>query len=150
MLDQFLSTFTNKIDRKGRVSVPADYRAVLARRNSPRLVLYPAVHYPAIEGAGEDYLAELDRRIESLPPLSQERDDLVFAIKPAIHHLAFDSEGRVMLSDDLVRHAGLSEAAVFVGLGASFQIWTPERWDERRQRALESARASRPSRGAVR
>jgi MraZ protein len=149
-LDQFLSTFTNKIDRKGRVSVPADYRAVLARRNSPRIVLYPAVHYAAIEGAGEDFLAELDRRIESLPPLSEERDNLIFAIKPAIRHLAFDSEGRVMLSDDLIQHAGLGETAVFVGLGANFQIWTPERWAEQRQRALDNTRATRPRVGGGR
>jgi MraZ protein len=149
-LDQFLSTFTNKIDRKGRVSVPADYRAVLARRNSPRLVLYPAVHYQAVEGAGEDYLAELDRRIESLPPLSEERDNLVFAIKPAIRHLAFDSEGRVMLSDDLIQHAGLGETAVFVGLGANFQIWTPERWAEQSRQALEKVRAARSRPGAPR
>lgn len=143
-MDQFLSTFTNKIDRKGRVSVPADYRAVLARRNSPRLVLYPAVHYQAVEGAGEDYLAELDRQIESLPPLSEERDNLIFAIKPAIRHLAFDSEGRVMLSDDLIQHAGLGETAMFVGRGHNFQIWTPERGIEQIKRSREATQATRP------
>jgi MraZ protein len=147
-LDQFLSSFVNKIDRKGRVSVPADFRAVLARRGSENLVLYPAVHYPAVDGAGEDFLRELDQRIDSLPPLSQERDDLVFAIKPSVRWLKFDSEGRIMLTEDLIAHAGLSENAVFVGLGGSFQIWHPDRWNERRRLALEAARASRQTSAA--
>jgi MraZ protein len=147
-LDQFLSSFVNKIDRKGRVSVPADFRAVLARRGSENLVLYPAIHYPALDGGGEDFLRELDKRIDSLPPLSQEREDLVFAIKPLVRLLKFDSEGRIMLTEDLIAHAGLSENAVFAGLGGGFQIWHPDQYREHQRRTLEAVRATRQSRAA--
>jgi MraZ protein len=147
-LDQFLSCFVNKIDRKGRVSVPAEFRAVLARRGSENLVLYPAIHQPAVDGGGEDFLRDLDKRIDSLPPLSQEREDLVYAIKPLVRLLKFDSEGRIMLTEDLIAHAGLSENAVFAGLGNGFQIWQPEQWKQHQRLTLEAVRATRQSRAA--
>ncbi len=146
-MEQFLSTFTNKIDRKGRVSVPAEFRAVLSARKSTRILLFPAVHYAAVEGAGDDYLAELDRQIASLPPLSQERDDLMFSIKPSIRSFQCDPEGRVVLAEDLIDHAGLSELVCFVGIGDSFQLWNPEAWRVHRQAALARSRSLR---GAVR
>lgn len=146
-MDQFLSTFTNRIDRKGRVSVPAEYRAVLNRRNSASVVLYPSVHYPAIDGGGEDFLAELQQRIGTVDPLSQEHDDLIDSVMPFVRALNLDGEGRVLLPEDLIAHAGLGDTAVFVGRGPSFQIWQPQAWTERGRLARERARAARAGGG---
>ena len=142
-MERFLSTFANKIDRKGRVSVPADFRAVLSKRGAQAVVLYPSIHVEAIEGAGEDYLDQLSKRIESLPPLSAERDDLIDAIMPAIRRLPFDSEGRIMLPDNLIARARLTDTALFVGRFDNFQIWDPETWRKRQAQALTRARAMR-------
>jgi MraZ protein len=145
-VEQFLSTFTNRVDRKGRVSVPAEFRSVLTARKLPnRVLLYPALYYDAIEGAGEDYLAELDRQIATLPPLSQERDDLVFTVKPSIRPFSFDeAEGRIVLSEELIKCAGLADSATFVGLGGNFQIWKPENWEAQRQISRSRTRGQRP------
>jgi len=142
-LDQFLSTFTNRIDKKGRVSVPAEFRAVLAARQSSKLLLFPAVYFEALEGAADDYLVDLDKRIDSLPPFSEERDALIQSIKPNIVACSFDSEGRVGISAELKERAFLDDVATFVGLGSSFQIWQPERWAIR-QRELRSPKRPRP------
>ena len=147
-MDQFLSTFTNRIDRKGRVSVPAEFRAVLTRRNSASVVLYPSVHYPAIDGSGKDFLVELQKRIETVDPLSQEYDDLIDSVMPFVRVLEPDQDGRVVLPDDLIAHAGLTDTAVFVGRGTSFQIWQPQAWTERGRLARERARAARAGGGA--
>jgi MraZ protein len=138
----FISTHTNRIDRKGRVSVPADFRAVLARRGSgDAVLLFPSLDQNAIDGAGEDYLAELNRRIETLPPLSPERDYMIDAVMPLVRRLALDGEGRILLPEELIAHAGLDDAAVFVGRYGNFQIWRPDRWQERQRDAIEKSRA---------
>ena len=146
-MDWFHSTHVNKIDRKGRVSVPAEFRAVLARRNSTKVVLYPALHVAAIEGAGEDYLTELNRQMEQWPAHSQERDDFLDAIMPSIPQLNFDREGRILLPESLIAHAKLADSATFVGRGQSFQIWSAEGFAERQAEARQRLQALRRNGG---
>lgn len=125
----FVSNFTNKIDRKGRVSVPAPYRQILAAKGSETVVLYPHPKHPAIEGCGMDWLEDYAARIAQLPEYDEDRDALqvVFAqASPA----ALDGEGRVILPEHLVAHAGVGENATFVGAGMKFEIWEPARYAE--------------------
>jgi MraZ protein len=136
----FLSTYVNKIDRKGRVSVPAAFRAALMPANAKGIIVYRAVKLPAIEGSGLDRAEDLSRRIDRLPELSDERDALS-ALLGELRPLDFDGEGRIVLPAEFVHHASLSDAAVFVGCGPTFQIWEPERFrrhqDEMRTRIRE-------------
>ena len=152
-MDQFLSTFTNKIDAKGRISVPADFRAVLTKRGSGGLVLGPSERCAALEGGGEDYLKDIQKQIDSLPPFSPERQFLIDAKMPALRHLTPDGEGRIMITliDQLEAHTGLAcpGQAVFVGRGNHFQIWHPDAWAERQREANNRARAFWQSGGAA-
>ena len=139
----FLSTFINKIDSKGRVSVPASFRIALNGQASNGIVAYPSIKFDAIEAAGPDRFEELAARVDRLPEFSDERDSLSSILADA-QSLPFDTEGRIMLSQKLVDHAGLGSSAAFVGLGRTFQIWDPERFahhqaemrDRARQRGL--------------
>lgn len=144
----FLSTYVNKIDRKGRVSVPAAFRAALMPASPKGIIAYRAVKLAAIEGSGLDRAEDLSRRIDRLPEMSDERDALS-AILGELRPLDFDGEGRVVLTADLVRHANLSDAAIFVGCGPTFQIWEPERFrrhqDEMRARIRERVLTLPPS-----
>ena len=143
-MDWFHSTYTNRIDKKGRISVPADFRAVLAKRGSGRVVSLPSIYYPAIEGAAEDYLAELNQRVEALPDFSQERDDMIDSIMPYIEQLSCDTEGRVVLPEALIAHAGLHDQASFIGRGKSFQVWQPDALRQRQAEARARVQAQRP------
>ena len=118
----FLSTYLNKVDRKGRVSVPAAFRAALAEASPAGIVAYRAVKLPAIEAAGIDRIEEMSRRLDSLPELSEEREALATLLAD-MRQLAFDGEGRIMLPADLAKHAGIGDNATFVGAGPTFQIW---------------------------
>lgn len=142
-VDHFVSTYVNKIDRKGRVSIPAEFRAVLTRRNSAMLLLYPALYAQALEGAGEELLSDIMRKADSLAPMSAERDDFLDAVMPNIERLSFDSEGRVMLPESLIAYANLSERAAFVGRGPNFQVWNPDVWAERANDARTRLRDQR-------
>lgn len=136
----FLSTFINKVDKKGRVSVPARYRAVLSE-SGRGVIVFPSYTVPAIEACGEDFMEGLQERLGGFDPFSQERDDLALAIMSDSYELNLDGEGRIMLPEPLLSHAGISDSAAFVGQGDRFQIWEPEAAErykhEARRRALQ-------------
>ena len=140
----FLDTFVNKIDRKGRVSVPAPFRASLAGQSFQGIVAVPSFKYAAIQCAGMDWMESIGASVRSMDLYSDEQDDLTATLFPDAKQLPFDSEGRVMLPAALAQHAGITEAAAFVGRGPSFDIWEPDAFErykaEARRRSLEKGR----------
>jgi len=121
----FLSTFVNKVDRKGRVSVPASFRNALVGQSFSGIVAFRSFKTAAIEGSGIDRIEEMTARLDTLDQFSEEYDSLS-ALFAEVQQLPFDSEGRVVLPEEFAKHAGISESAAFVGLGRTFQIWEPE------------------------
>jgi MraZ protein len=133
----------NKIDRKGRVSVPKPFRDALGA-GGPEfagIYVYPSFTASAIEGCGEEFMNRVSESISELDLFSEEQDDLASILLGSAHALPFDPEGRVILPSELVRHANLVGEAAFVGRGQSFQIWNPEIYRERSAQAFERARA---------
>jgi MraZ protein len=141
----FLSTFVNKVDRKGRVSVPATFRTVLSQQSFSGVVAFPSLVYAAIEGSGIDRFERLAEGIDDLNPFSDEHDDFSKAIFGKAHQLPFDGEGRIILPEMLLTHAGITEHAAFVGQGRRFQIWEPESFARHEAEAVERAKRDRAS-----
>ena len=135
----FLSTFVNKVDKKGRVSVPAPFRTALVGQSFSGIVAFRSFKLPAIEGSGIDRMEEMSARIDALDEFSEDRDALSSIFADA-EQLAFDGEGRIVLPQSLCDHAGISENAAFVGLGRTFQIWEPQRFERHRDELRERAR----------
>jgi transcriptional regulator MraZ len=127
----FVSSYTNKIDRKGRVSVPAQFRQILAAKGSDGVVLYPHQAYDAIEGSGMDWLEDYARRLAQLPEYHEDRNSLLTLFADVVQ-IAPDGEGRVILPEGLVARAGIGDTAMFVGVGEKFEIWNPVRYAEHR------------------
>ena len=127
-MDRFVSNITLRLDSKGRVSIPAPFRAVLARDGFDGLYCYPALDQPAIDAGGNALLAEIERLIGRFPPYSNEREEFLVALYGTSETFKIDSEGRVSLTDGLKGYAGLTDTIAFVGLGHKFQIWEPERF----------------------
>src|SRR5947209_4287704 len=125
----FLSTYHNRIDKKGRVSVPAQFRTVLAAQEFPGLIAYASPLHSCIEACGMARITKLNQRIEKLDPFSEERDALAAMLFGGSVQLAFDTEGRVMLPENLISAAGISEQATFVGKGEIFEIWEPKAFE---------------------
>ncbi len=141
----FLSTFINKVDRKGRVSVPATFRAAIAGQNFSGIVAFASFRdsYNAIEACGIDRMERLSASLDRLHPFSDEHDDFASAIFGDAVQLPFDGEGRVILPDHLRDHANIADQAAFVGHGATFQIWQPAVLGEFQTQARQRARAAR-------
>lgn len=141
----FMDTVINKVDAKGRVSLPADYRAIVKDAGS-EIVCYRSLSAPCIEGCLEDLLDKLATDMEnSLDFFSQEQDDISNLVFGDAKRYPFDSTGRIMLSEKLLKHAEIKNNAVFVGKGRKFQIWNPENWAEEEARIRAEVLKKRPS-----
>ena len=146
----FIGTHQNKLDAKGRVSVPAQFRSVLkknshAGESSPVATVYlrPSHQNRCIEGwteFGFEALSEPVARDYNL--FSPEHEDFVMALFGDACALETDKEGRIMLPDALIAHAGVSDAVTFIGTRNNFQIWEPAAGAKRLAEAREKAKAA--------
>ena len=147
-MDRFVSHYLLRLDTKGRVSVPASFRAVLARDGFDGLYCYPALDRPALDAGGNALLAEIDALIAGFSPYSDQCERFSLSLYGTSETLKIDSEGRVVLTDTLKAHAGITDAASFVGLGHKFQIWEPGRFRAELAEATEQVRAFKHELGA--
>lgn len=136
----FLSTHCTRVDGKGRVSFPAPFRSALTARNSQGVVLFSSPKDPAIEGITAERLHKMAVALESMPPFSPDRTFFETAIFAASHELQIDKEGRCSLPKALLDKAGIEADVVFVGKGATFQVWDPAKFEARSAESVEAVK----------
>lgn len=139
-MDRFVSNTTLRLDAKGRVSIPASFRSVLARDGYAGLYCYPALDQPAIDAGGQALLAEIEALVNRFPPYSGQREEFLVALYGRSETMTIDKEGRIVLPDGLKSHAGITDAVAFVGLGHKFQIWEPQRFAAHLAKATATVR----------
>jgi len=150
-MSQFLGTHVNRLDAKGRVSIPASFRTTLRAANATTngadeiaapgaLILRPSHKDACIEGWAAATFMTLASKMERLDLFGDDSDDLAFTLYADASELEADKEGRIVLPAALAAHAGLGETVAFVGLGRQFQIWDPQAVATRRALARERAR----------
>jgi MraZ protein len=149
-MSRFVSNVTLRLDAKGRVSIPASFRAVLTRDGFEGLYCYPTLDRPAIDAGGNALMAEIETLIARFAPYSEEREQFATALYGTSETLKIDSEGRVMLTEPLKAHAGITDTVTFVGLGHKFQIWEPKRFRAALSAASKKLRAVRARLGSER
>ena len=126
----FLSSFENKIDKQGRVSVPATFRSHLASMGYNGFISYPSFNHPALEACSQDRIEKLSSSIDNLNPFEERRDFFATSILSESESLQFDTEGRVSLSEKMLKHSKIKNDVLFVGLGQTFQIWEPNNFEK--------------------
>ena len=140
MVPLFLSTTVNRVDRKGRISVPANFRATMPAGGFQGVVLYPSFKRPCVHGADMGFFEHLSDSIHGdFGLFSDAHEALANATLAESFQLSFDTEGRITLPADLMGHAGIGNAACFVGLGRTFQIWNPETYQDHRLKQRDLA-----------
>jgi len=141
----FLSSYENKLDKKGRVSVPASFRSHLSSIGYNGFVAYPSFNHEALEACSEDRIEKLSNTIDSLNPFEEKRDYFATSVLSESLSLQFDSEGRVLITDKLLDHAKIKNSILFVGLGKTFQIWDPKSFEKFKIVARKKAYQNRSS-----
>ncbi len=127
-MDRFLSSAVNRIDAKGRVSVPSGFRAVVQKRGYSDLYAIRQLDLPALDVGGPDLLDSFEQRIAQEDPLLQASDDLAYFYYGDGAFLKLDQDGRITVTDFIREHTGITTDVAFVGKGKVFQIWEPERF----------------------
>ena len=146
-MDRYVSHYMLRLDAKGRLSVPAPFRAVLTRDGFDGLYCCPALDRPALDAGGNALLSEIEVLIAGLSLRTGEREQFALSLYGTSETLKIDAEGRVVLTDTLKAHAGISETATFVGLGHKFQIWEPGRFRAELAEATAKVRVHKQSLG---
>jgi MraZ protein len=139
----FSGNATNKVDAKGRVSIPAPFRKVLGIEESPLLFLMPDVRgKPAIEGYGQSQFERLAEAADQLSPVGEDFDGLADLVFSQTQQLPLDSTGRIVLPPEFREFARIEGEALFVGRVKAFQIWAPEAYRQHAATLREGAKAN--------
>ncbi len=136
-MDKYLSTYLNKIDAKGRVSVPAPFRNILAQEGFEGVFCYPSLDHPAIDAGGNQLIGQIDELIGKVGSFTDDYEDLSRALYGDSITLKIDGDGRISLTDELKEYTGITDAVSFVGMGNHFQILAPDVSADLRQRNRE-------------
>ena len=139
----FLSSYENKLDKKGRVSVPATFRSHLSSLGYNGFISYPSFNYSALEACSQDRIEKLSNTIDSLNPFEEKRDYFATAVLSESSNLIFDTEGRVQFPKKLLNFAKIKSDILFVGLGKTFQVWSPKNFEKFKSFARKKALQSR-------
>jgi len=149
-MDEFVSTFTNRLDAKGRVSVPAGFRAVLTRDGFDGLYCCPTLDRQAVDAGGNRLRDQIRESLTAFEAFSEDHEYLSTTLIGESEIMKVDQDGRVVLSEAIKEHAGIVERVTFVGQGYKFQIWEPERFAAYREEAKNRVRELRRSLGSER
>ena len=141
----FLSTFENKLDKKGRVSVPASFRSYLSNLGYNGVICYPSFNNNCIEAWPQDRIEKISNAIDSLNPFEEKKDYFATSILSESINLQFDSEGRILITNKLLKHAKIKNSMLFVGQGKTFQIWEPTNYEKFKVTAKRKSNTYRAS-----
>ena len=141
----FLSTYENKLDKKGRVSVPASFRSYLSNLGYNGVVCYPSFNNSSIEAWPQDRIEKISNAIDALSPFEEKKDYFATSILSESVDLQFDSEGRISLTTKLLKHAKIKNSMLFVGQGKTFQIWEPTTFEKFRAQSRKKSNFYRNS-----
>ena len=141
----FLSSYENRLDTKGRISVPASFRAAVANEEFAGVVLYRSFTNNCIEGLTMSRMEQMASATDKMGVFDSELDDLSAMLFADARPLNFDVTGRIVIPADLLKHAGITDSAIFVGRGKSFQIWNPDAFRAAQEKSLNNLRKARPN-----
>ncbi|BCR03953.1 division/cell wall cluster transcriptional repressor MraZ [Desulfuromonas versatilis] len=125
---QFSGEFHNAIDGKGRLSIPKDFRDLLANGGDERLVVTKNLTgglsaYPV--ALWEQVMATM----QQASPTPEKNAAIRLMVAPAVP-CGFDKQGRIMVPQSLRTHAALDKEAVIIGMFDKIEIYSQSRHAE--------------------
>lgn len=144
-MSSFRGHFEHAIDAKGRTSLPARYRDVLAGVSDPRMVVTPALGDPCLDVYPMRSWEELEARLGRL----NEFDADVIAFRrlyvSAAVECELDRQGRILVPPSMREHAQLAKDVLWAGMGQKAELWSLELWTHAQQKTVEQQHDLRAS-----
>lgn len=131
MAKWFRGESTNKVDGKGRVSIPAPFRRVIedgdpewtSGLQANFVIVYGRPGKKCLECYTMNGIEEIDQKIARLPRFSKKREAFHRLFHTQSVPATLDETGRIVLTGKLREMTGISDEAVFAGMGDFFQVW---------------------------
>lgn len=142
----FRGEFHQKVDGKGRVSIPASFRRVLEAQDPdwqtgkrPRFVIvYGDERRKHLECFSINAMEDVDARIALMPRGSPERRAMEMLVYTFSQDAEVDEDGRIVLPQKLRDKIGIGGEAYFAGTSDTFQIWKPETYETEEEAKAEA------------
>ena len=128
----FVGTFRHSVDEKKRLAIPAKWRAAAKGAQEFFVMPLPENHLYVLPELGMDKMLE---RADDISIGEYERRSVLRLIAGEAHGTPCDGQGRIILTDALMKHAGLEDEAVLVGVLKGFEIWSPAKLEEAKRNA---------------
>ena len=146
-MNRFLSHATQRIDAKGRVSVPSAFRSVMSALDIRELYCFQDFVFPAISAGGPELLDRFERQIALEDPLSAQANQMSLLVHGGGVFMKLDQEGRLAVTDFIRDFTGITSEVTFVGRADHFQLWAPQAFlqaqaDAREERSLRGLRSN--------
>ena len=125
--------------------MPASFRSYISNLGYNGIICYPSFNNQCIEAWPQDRIEKISNAIDSLNPFEEKKDYFATSILSESVNLQFDSEGRILLTSKLLKHAKIKNSMLFVGLGKTFQIWEPTIFEKFRVKAGKKSNIHRAS-----
>ena len=125
-MNTFIGNIEARLDGKGRVFIPANYRKILAEMGSAHIVMRRdtdnecVIFYP--EHIWHKKVSELRNALDEWDPEDQM---ILMQFMSEAEMLDMDSQGRVLLQKKNLEMIGAQQDILFVGMLDRFAIWNP-------------------------
>jgi MraZ protein len=139
----FISQYINKIDKKGRISVPAPFRLILTKQGGDSIYACQSFTAKCVEAFGQTRIDAISESIEKLEMFSEEKDAFATTLISSLVELAIDTEGRIKLPEELISYGNFGESVMFVGKGKTFELWQPDNFKTHLEKSRQVALANR-------
>ena len=122
---EFLGTHTPRLDEKGRLFLPARFRAALAEGlvvttgQENCLYVFPTEEFHRISAA-----------MQAAPGTSRPIRDFVRVFRARAHPDTPDRQGRVTIPPALRAYAGLDRDCTVIGNGNRLEVWDSAAWSD--------------------
>ena len=134
----FFSTYENALDAKGRISVPASFRAALG--GEQEIYVYPATDGSGfLEAGGSALVRKNQKLIRRLNPQSGAGRAFQHAFFTRSARPKMDDAGRIKLPEKLLQAAGIKKDVVFAGADDRFRIWAAETFTAHDEQMVQDA-----------
>jgi MraZ protein len=125
-MKQLFGTHENRLDAKGRVSVPAAFRKAWQGEADMSIVLRPSLLPGCVEGWPLPNYERFTAKAEAYPEADPDGEAYVSTVFSEAEEVDIDGQGRMMIPAKLLLRAGIRDAVCFLGRGSHFQIWAPD------------------------
>ena len=125
--------------------MPAPFRSHLSNLGYNGVICYPSFNNNCIEAWPQDRIEKISNAIDSLNPFEEKKDYFATSILSESINLQFDSEGRILITNKLLKHAKIKNSILFVGQGKTFQIWEPNNYEKFKVTAKRKSNIHRSS-----